>query len=157
MPVIADWVQTTIVNGVASAYSNLTIPDVDFARNVTPRITDFSYRGLTNFAGGSLLQCIFLTAILMYMIDRKFTRAMVWSLLAGVLSFFGLIHSSAVGVLHRAHEAGWQFAVAYGMLAAVFALFEWAQRCGWVRAPEAEPDDLSSEEWAEWQRTKALA
>jgi adenine/guanine/hypoxanthine permease len=150
MPVIADWARSNIISGVLSAYSNLTISNVNFEPNVTAKITGFSYPGLKNFAGGSLLQCIFITAILMYIIDRKFLRAMIWSLLAGLLSFFGLIHSSAVGVLYRQSDDGWRFTVAYGMLAVLFIAFEIAQRFGWVRGPETEPDDLSSPEWAEW-------
>jgi AGZA family xanthine/uracil permease-like MFS transporter len=154
MPVIADWARSTIINGVSSAYSSFTIPNVDFIQNITSHITDFSYRGLNNFAGGSLLQCIFITAIMMYMIDRKFIRALIWSLLASLLSFFGLIHSSTVGILYRTTDDGWQFTVAYVMLAFVFILFEIAQRRGWVQEPETEPDDLSSEEWAAWNKNK---
>ena len=150
MPVIADWARSTIISGVSAAYSNFTVANASFEPNVTAKITDFSYPGLKNFAGGSLLQCIFITAILMYIIDRKFLRAMVWSLLAGLLSFFGLIHSSAVGVLYRPSDDGWRFTVAYTMLAALFILFEIAQRFEWVPGPETEPDDLSSQEWAEW-------
>lgn len=154
MPVIADWARGTIISGVSTAYSSFTLPGVDFSTNVSAKITEFSYRGLSNFAGGSLLQCIFITAILMYMIDRKFLRAIIWSVLAALLSFFGLIHASNVGVLYRDEDDGWRFTVAYAMLASIFALFEIAQRMKWVQQPESEPDDLSSEEWAEWHRKK---
>jgi len=154
MPAIADWSRSTIISGVSSAYSSFTVPNVDFIQNVTSHITDFSYRGLSNFAGGSLLQCIFITAIMMYMIDRKFIRALIWALLASLLSFFGLIHASTVGVLYRANEDGWRFSVAYAMLAFVFIIFEIAQRRGWVPGPETEPDDLSSDEWAERNKNK---
>jgi AGZA family xanthine/uracil permease-like MFS transporter len=154
MPAIADWARSTIINGVSSAYSSLTKPNVDFTQNVTFLITDFSYHGLSNFAGGSLLQCIFITAIMMYMIDRRFLRALIWSLLASLLSFFGLIHATTVGILYRTTDDGWRFTVAYVMLAFVFLLFEIAQRRGWVQGPETEPDDLSSEEWAEWNKHK---
>ncbi|CAF2625551.1 unnamed protein product [Rotaria sp. Silwood2] len=157
MPAIADWARTTIINGVSSAYSGFTISSVGFEENVTLHIKDFSYRGLNNFAGGSLLQCIFLTVLMIYMIDRKFTRAIIWSVLASILSFFGLIHASTVGVLYRTTDDGWQFTVAYAMLAVVFILFEIAQRRGWVQEPETEPDDLSSEEWAEWNKNRITA
>jgi AGZA family xanthine/uracil permease-like MFS transporter len=156
MPAIADWARSTIINGVSSAYSDFTIPNVDFIQNVSSHITDFSFHGLNNFAGGSLLQCIFITAIMMYMIDRKFLRAIFWSLLAGLLSFFGLIHASTVRVLYRSTDDGWQFTVGYVMIAFVFLLFEIAQRRGWVEEPESEPDDLSSEEWKEWNKNKIL-
>ncbi|CAF4942903.1 unnamed protein product, partial [Rotaria magnacalcarata] len=38
-----------------------------------------------------------------------------------------------------------------------FILFELAQRQGWVQEPEVEPDDLSSKEWAEWNKIKLSA
>ncbi|CAF1463901.1 unnamed protein product [Adineta ricciae] len=151
-PVLADWAKGTIINGVAAAYSNFTAPNVNFAQNVTSRITDFSYRGLSNLAGGSLLQCIFITAIIMYMTDRKFIRGAVWSLLAGLLAFFGLIHSSNVGVLYQKNDDGWRFTVGYGIMILLFILLEIGQRLKWIEGPENEPDDLSSEEWAEWHR-----
>ena len=157
MPTIADWARSSIINGVSSAYSGFTIPNVDFIQNVSSQITDFSFHGLNNLAGGSLLQCIFITAIMMYMIDRKFLRAIFWSLSAGLLSFFGLIHASNVGVLYRSTDDGWQFTVGYVMIAFVFLLFEIAQRRGWVEGSESEPDDLSSEEWKEWSKNKIFA
>ncbi|CAF0988531.1 unnamed protein product [Rotaria sordida] len=151
-PVVADWARGTIINGVAVAYLNVTLPNVDFAQNVTPHITDFSYHGLSNLAGGSLLQCILITAILMYMIDRKFIRGALWSFLAGLLSFFGLIHSSNLGVLYKQTDDGWRFTVGYAMMILLFILCEIAQRWKWIEGPESEPDDLSSEEWHEWNR-----
>ncbi len=81
MSIVANWVQSTIMTGVSDAYSNFTLP------NVSSAISGFSYRGLVNFAGGALLQCVVITAIFMYIIDRKFLRATVWSLLAGFFRF----------------------------------------------------------------------
>ncbi|CAF3346222.1 unnamed protein product [Rotaria sp. Silwood2] len=156
MSVVAGWAQTTIVSGVSNAYSNFTLPNVQFSTNVSSVITAFSYRGLDNFAGGSLLQSVLVTAILMYMIDRKFLRATVWSLLAGFFSLFGLINASNVGVLVKNKDDGWRFAVAYIMLAVLFVSLEILQRKHWIKGQEKEPDDLSSFEWAEWKREQAL-
>ncbi|CAF1274572.1 unnamed protein product [Rotaria sordida] len=156
MPIIADWAKGTILSGVSNAYSNFTLPNVQFSSNVSSFITGFSYRGLANFAGGSLLQSIFVTAIFMYMIDRKFLQATVWSLLASFLSLFGLINSSNVGVLVKNTDDGWRFTVAYVMLAAFFLVLEIIQRKHWIKGQEREPDDLSSLEWAEWKREQGL-
>ncbi|CAF4082245.1 unnamed protein product, partial [Rotaria sordida] len=156
MPIIADWGKGTILSGVSNAYSNFTLPNVQFSSNVSSFITGFSYRGLANFAGGSLLQSIFVTAIFMYMIDRKFLHATVWSLLASFLSLFGLINSSNVGVLVKNTDDGWRFTVAYVMLAAFFLVLEIIQRKHWIKGQEREPDDLSSLEWAEWKREQGL-
>jgi intracellular septation protein A len=156
MSIVANWAQGTIMSGVSDAYSNFTLPNVQFSSNVSSAISGFSYRGLVNFAGGALLQCVFITAILMYIIDRKFLRATVWSLLAGFLSFFGLINASSVGILMKKTDDGWRFTVAYAMLAVLFLVLEMIQRKNWIKGQETEPDDLSSIEWAEWKREKAL-
>lgn len=156
MALVASWAQGTIMTGVSEAYSNFTLPNVQFSPNVTSAITAFSYRGLVNFAGGALLQCVFITAILMYIIDRKFVRAAVWSLLAGFFSFFGLINANSVGVLIKKDDDGWRFTVAYGMSIILFLGLELAQRRGWVKGPEKEPDDLSSPEWEEWKQGQLL-
>ena len=156
MPVIADWAKGTIITGVSGAYGGFTVNDTDFDVNITAAIKEFSYSGLLNFSGGSLLQCIFLTAIFMYMIDRKFVRAAIWSCLAALFAFFGLINAPKVGVLVKKDDDGWKFSVAYLMLAVVFVGFEMAQRRKWVKHPEREPDDLSSIEWAEWHRAQLL-
>jgi AGZA family xanthine/uracil permease-like MFS transporter len=156
MSLVASWAQGTIASGVADAYSNFTLPNVQFSPNVSSAITGFSYRGLVNFAGGALLQSVFLAAILMFTIDRKFLKATIWSLLAGSLSFFGLINANTVGVLVKKTDDGWRFAVAYAMLAVFFSVLEVVQRKHWIKGQETEPDDLSSIEWAEWKREQAL-
>jgi len=156
MSIVSNWAQGTIVNGVADAYSNFTLPNVQFAFNVSSSIKGFSYPGLVNFAGGALLQSVFLTAILMYMIDRKFLRATCWCLLAGLFSFFGLINADSVGILIKKTDDGWRFTVAYGLLVGFFLLLEFAQRKHWIKQQEKEPDDLSSFEWAEWKREQDL-
>ena len=156
MPIIADWTQGTIISGVSNAYRNFVPNDTDFKVNITAEINGFSYKGLLNFSGGSLLQCVFLTAVFMYMIDRKFIRAAVWATLASLFAFFGLINAPSVGVLIHEGDDGWKFTVAYLMLAVMFIGFEVAQRNHWVKQPETEPDDLSSFEWAEWKREKDL-
>ncbi|CAF3596742.1 unnamed protein product [Adineta steineri] len=156
MPIVADWAKGTIVSGVSGAYREFVQNTTDFDRNITAHIDAFSYRGLLNFSGGSLLQCIFITAIFMYMIDRKFIRAAIWSALASMFAFFGLINAPSVGILIKKDDDGWKFTVAYMMLAVFFACFEFAQRRRWVKQPETEPDDLSSIEWAEWNRQRLL-
>lgn len=155
MPIVADWAKGTIVSGVTNACSSV-VNQTNIDQAVTAHISGFSYRGLLNFSGGSLLQCIFITAIFMYMIDRKFVRATIWSLLAAFFAFFGLINAPGVGVLTKKADDGWRFSIAYVMMAILFSCFELAQRQNWVKRPETEPDDLSSVEWAEWNRLKSL-
>jgi len=156
MSIVADWAQGTIINGVTAAYSSFTIPNVTFSANITSTISSFSYRGLINFAGGSQLQCIFITAIMMFMIDRKFLHAAFWSFLASIFALFGLINAGAVGLLVKKEDDGWRFSTAYLMMTVLFVMLEFAQRRKWVKEQETEPDDLSSIEWAEWKRQQNL-
>ncbi|CAF1172214.1 unnamed protein product, partial [Didymodactylos carnosus] len=151
LPVVAEWGQGTIVSGISSAYQS--VANQSFTNEIKAGITGYDYNGLVNFGGGALLQCIFLTVIMMYMIDRKWLSAVLWCVLAAVFAFFGLINSSAVGVLYREKEdTGWKFTTAFGMLAVLFLLFEFLQRKAWMEKPESEPDDLSSPEWTEWKK-----
>jgi hypothetical protein len=156
MSSVADWAQGTIINGVTVAYSNFVEPNVHFSPNVTSAISSFSYRGLLNFAGGSQLQCIFITAIMMYMTDRKFVRAAVWSFLAGLFAFFGLINSNTVGILVKSSNDAWRFTIGYMSMVILFGLLELAQRKKWIKEQETEPDDLSTVEWAEWKRKQQI-
>jgi hypothetical protein len=140
---------------VSAAYINFVQNGTDFNGNVSSFITTFSYRGLLNYSGGSLLQCIFITAIFMYIIDRKFIRATVWSLLAAIFALFGLINSAGgVGILVKSNDYGWRFAVGYAMMGILFGCLEIAQRRGWVKQSETEPDDLSMNKWNQEQVLK---
>lgn len=143
MPVIADWAKGTIVNGLTDAYTNILENHTDFNRNLTLQITSFSYRGLVNFSGGSLLECIFLTTIFMYMIDRKFIRSIIWCLLASIFALFGLINASTVGILIGTDDDGWKFSVGYVMMSILFVGCEIAQRFQWIQQSEIDRDDLS--------------
>lgn len=143
MPVIADWAKGTIANGVIDAYTNFLQNHTDFNRNISSHISAFSYRGLVNFSGGSLLECIFVTTIFMYMIDRKFIRAIFWCLLGSIFALFGLINSSMVGILVKKDDDGWKFTVAYVLMSVLFVCCEIAQRFQWIKQSETEPDDLS--------------
>ncbi|CAF3035399.1 unnamed protein product [Rotaria sp. Silwood2] len=143
MPVVADWAHSTIVASVSAGYSNFTVANVRFSPNVTSMISTFSYQGLVNFSGGSLLLCIVMTAILIYAIDRKFIRAAVWSVIAAVLSLFGVIHASSVGLLIKPTDDGWRFTVAYSMMTVIFGIFHLAQRKNWIKAAAEESNDLS--------------
>ncbi len=68
-----------------------------------------------------------LAAVSVFLIERQFLKASLWSLAASGLSFFGVIHSfrfegnETLPVYGWA--AGWTFAFGYLCFAAVFAAF----------------------------------
>lgn len=93
---------------------------------------DPSLRGLYALGQGYLLTSIYLTSMLVFVIDRKFLEAGLWSLVAAVSSSCGLIHSDVLFLpwLSPPEPAGhkdltqwdkhWEFVGAYGGCALVF-------------------------------------
>lgn len=55
-------------------------------------------KGIIAFSEGSLLSAMFLTAVGVYLIENDFLKAFYWTLPLIVCSYFGFIHSSAVGL-----------------------------------------------------------
>lgn len=55
-------------------------------------------RGILAFAEGPLLSAMFLTAVGVYLIEKDFLKAFYWTLPLAVCSWFGLVHSSSVGL-----------------------------------------------------------
>jgi AGZA family xanthine/uracil permease-like MFS transporter len=64
--------------------------------------------------GGAVLAGLILGAILVFIIDRRFDRAAVYAVAGAVLSFFGFIHGTSLGV-----GASTQVAIGYLFLAVI--------------------------------------
>lgn len=56
-----------------------------------------NYEGLSALGTGAILVSVLWASILVFIIDRDFTKASFTSLIAGALAFFGIIHEEAVG------------------------------------------------------------
>jgi AGZA family xanthine/uracil permease-like MFS transporter len=83
------------------------------------------YRGLETLGGGATLAGIVLGAVTVFMIDREFTKAAAFALTGAVLTFFGLIHSEAIGIGHSPEVAFSYLAVAVMLMAfARYAVIE---------------------------------
>ena len=142
--IVSDWAKGTIVSSVSNAYSKFLPNNTDSDGNISILITSFSYRDLSNFSGGSFFQYIFVTAIFMYVIDRKFVRAITWSLIAPTFSLFGLIDAPTVGLLIHENDDGWKFTVAYNMMAVFSRCLEFGQRHKWIKEANQCPDEEQS-------------
>jgi AGZA family xanthine/uracil permease-like MFS transporter len=73
--------------------------------NLTPdlqaKLSDASavvYHGMARFGGGAVLAGLMLGAIAVFIIDKDFRNASIYSIGAAILSFFGLIHGTVIGV-----------------------------------------------------------
>jgi adenine/guanine/hypoxanthine permease len=56
------------------------------------------YQGLNVLGSGAILVSLILAAITAFIIDRAFMKAAGFALAGGLLTFFGFMHSEAIGV-----------------------------------------------------------
>jgi AGZA family xanthine/uracil permease-like MFS transporter len=111
IPNIAQWAQTLVDNATLAAGSN----PVD-AGLVGTFEAPIYYQGMATLGGGAILVGLLWAAIAIFVIDRKWKEAVIYSLIAAVLSYFGFIHGTQIAM-----GAAWQMAVGYLILAALFA------------------------------------
>lgn len=97
LPNIASWAQTQVDTALSVAgVTSGTVPPA-----LAARLGDASaivYQGMARFGGGAVLAGLMLGAIAAFIIDRNFRGATIYAAAAAVLTFFGLIHGTAIGV-----------------------------------------------------------
>jgi len=107
IPNIAAWGKTQIDNALGAAGTNAASVGLDkLGQN------GVLYHGLSVIGGGATLAGIILGAVTVMLIDRKFEKAAIFALAGAVLTFFGLIHSEAIGIGRTPAVAGAYVAVA---------------------------------------------
>jgi AGZA family xanthine/uracil permease-like MFS transporter len=90
VPNIAQWAQTLVDNALVSAGTNAATVGFDkLAGN------GVLYVGLLHLGAGAVLAGLILAAIAVYVIDRAYSRAIVYSIIAAILALIGLIHDPA--------------------------------------------------------------
>ena len=95
------------------------------------------YHGMALLGGGAVLAGLILGAIAAFIIDRKFDWAALFALAGAVLSFFGFIHGTALGV-----GSSISVAVGYLIVAGVcFALSRQSYPAEVVLLEEAAAED----------------
>lgn len=87
VPNIAQWAQTLIDNALVSAGTNATAVGLDTLAN-----NGVVYVGLQHLGAGGVLAGLILGAIAVFVIDRQYSRAIVYTVIGAVLSLIGLIH-----------------------------------------------------------------
>jgi AGZA family xanthine/uracil permease-like MFS transporter len=109
VPTIAAWGTTQINNALGAAGTDAGKVGLDALAN-----NGVLYHGLQVLGSGATLCGIILGSIAVMIIDGKLMKAAAFSLTGAVLTFFGLIHSEAIGVMKMP-----EVAVSY-LLVAVF-------------------------------------
>lgn len=110
-------------------------------------------RGLYAFGQGYLLTSIYMSAMLIYCIDRDFPKAALWAAISAVSASVGLIHSEKLftpwhgpdkpeGIYNSEQfDLHWEFTGAYSSLFAMFAVLAGMARYGIVPKGPVEPED----------------
>jgi adenine/guanine/hypoxanthine permease len=93
LPNIAAWSQTLIDGALGAAGTSAAA--LGMAKLGAVGVV---YHGMALLGGGAVLAGLILGAIAAFMIDRKFERAALFAAAGAVLSFFGFIHGTSLGV-----------------------------------------------------------
>ena len=138
MPALAGWTLTFVQSAVAAAGGTL-----GSAREGLDTSIDFT--GMAALGQGSLITSMLFGAVMVFIIEREFLKAMAWALAAAFLSFFGIIHGVNITDYNVEGLIGWGaasgFSIAYTLIAAALGLCHLAQRAG--RLPSTDTVESS--------------
>jgi AGZA family xanthine/uracil permease-like MFS transporter len=95
VPSIANWGLNMIDNALAAA--NISTVSDQLATSMLDQ--GIYYRGLQILGGGSTLGGLILGATAVCIIDRQLVKAAGFTLAGAIMTFFGLMHGSGVGIL----------------------------------------------------------
>jgi AGZA family xanthine/uracil permease-like MFS transporter len=93
VPQVASWGKTQIDSVLGAAGTNAAAVGLDKLAQ-----GGVVYHGLEVLGSGAILVSLVLASITALMIDRKFTQAAGFALAGAVLTFFGFMHSEAIGI-----------------------------------------------------------
>jgi AGZA family xanthine/uracil permease-like MFS transporter len=93
IPQVAGWGKTQIDNVLAAAGTNAASVGIDKLAQ-----GGVLYHGLEIFGSGAILVSVILASITACMIDRQYSKASAFALAGAVLTFFGFMHSQAIGI-----------------------------------------------------------
>jgi AGZA family xanthine/uracil permease-like MFS transporter len=92
VPQVAAWGKLQIDNALGAAGTNAMAVGLDKLGQV-----GVLYQGLDVLGSGAILVSLILAAIAACMIDRAFKKAAAFALAGAILTFFGFMHSEAIG------------------------------------------------------------
>ena len=90
-PAIAAW-GFTVTQGAFFAAGGRTLQEV-LVQNPKAAVNDFVLHGMISLQQGYIFTCMILAAISVFLIDRRFITAGVWSLIAAACAAIGLTHA----------------------------------------------------------------
>ena len=132
IPQVAGWGKLQIDNALGAAGTNAATVGIDKLGQ-----TGVLYKGLEIFGSGAILCSVILASITACMIDRNFRKAATFALVGAVLTFFGFMHSEAIGIAKTPLVA-----ISYlGVAAVLYLCSRFAATAGAAKPSEpAEPE-----------------
>jgi AGZA family xanthine/uracil permease-like MFS transporter len=138
-PAFASWGMNLLKQGYLGAGTTIS---AEVAKGVSIN----GFMGMAALESGFIFASMILAAISVFLIDRDFLKAALWSLAAGVMSFFGVIHSFAFVGNETIQVYGWnvggKFAFGYLCFTVIFVAFHLWRR--W-RRKQGLPEQLMEE------------
>ena len=138
VPNIAEWAKTQVDGALGATGVNVAaIPDAVIGGMANGGVL---YQGMTITGGGAVLAGLMIGAIAVFVIDRRFNWAAVYSAAATILSFFGFIHGSQLAI-----NASPSVTFGYALATLMFIFMAWQQvrdgeKLNW-QAPENDEED----------------
>jgi AGZA family xanthine/uracil permease-like MFS transporter len=129
VPTIAAWGTTQINNALGAAGTNAGKVGMDVLAN-----NGVLYEGLHILGSGATLCGIILGSICVFIIEAQHMKAAAFALAGAILTFFGLIHAEAIGIMKTPSVAA-----AY-LVVAIFLFF--CAKTGVVAQPQAEEEAM---------------
>ncbi|MFA4949037.1 MAG: NCS2 family permease [Candidatus Krumholzibacteriia bacterium] len=138
-PAFAAWGLNLLKRGYVGAGTTIS---AEVAKGVPIN----GFMGMAALESGFIFTSMILAAVSVFLIERDFLKAAFWSLAAGVLAFFGVIHSYMFVGNETIQVYGWavggKFAFGYACFAAVFLFFHLWQR---QRRKKGLPEEFLAE------------
>lgn len=115
MPALAAWALLLVETSLRKAGSSLY--------EVAPKFGgDLYVYGIISLSQGFMITCMILSAIMVFIIEREFFKAAVWTATAAALSFFGIIHAYVLTPAGIQNKFGFGAAKAYALAYLIAAL-----------------------------------
>ncbi len=93
MPAISAWGLNLLRQSINSKGEYNTAQINEIISKTIPHL-----KGILVFSEGALFSAMFLSAVAVYLIQKEFLKAFYWTLPLIAFSYFGLIHSSEIGI-----------------------------------------------------------
>jgi len=142
-PHLAHWVVTLMTGALAGSGTILATltPEKKAALYAAMQNEGVMFHGLEILGGGSILGGLILGAITVFIIDRNFLKAGLFSITGSALTFFGFMHGDRLGIAQSPTVAASYLAVGLVFLAAWKLAASPALEPAAIEEPEEEEID----------------